>query len=234
MNRTDVHGHFLPGLDDGCRDVGESLICLKAMAGAGYRRVFCTPHCGPEGVPLERIAREVALLQEALVATRIPIELRPGGELGLTPNLPEHARANGLPTYGHNSKTMLVDIWEYEWPTWATRDCEWLLGQGYRVVLAHPERMPSVQEHPALLDQLARMGLVFQGNLGPLGGSESQHCRELAERFLQDGRYFMLGSDAHRKETLAVRLAGLRRAEELVGAQTVQALTETNPGTLWV
>jgi len=233
MPRLDVHSHFLPAVDDGCRDVGESLICLRQMADAGYTRVFCTPHSGPSGLTCAQVAAGVAALQKAVDEVKIPITLRPGGELSLTPDVPEYARQDLLPTYGHNTKFVLADIWVDKWPDWATRAVEWLSAHDYTLILAHPERMSAVRTDAGLMDELTRMGVRFQGNLGPLGGSESPQSQALAERFLKEGRYFMLGSDSHRKDGMAVRLAGLKRAEELVDAATLTMLTETNPGQLW-
>ncbi len=46
MNRIDVHCHFLPGIDDGCKDVAESLECLRIMAGGGLLKDFLHASCG--------------------------------------------------------------------------------------------------------------------------------------------------------------------------------------------
>jgi histidinol phosphatase-like PHP family hydrolase len=53
--------------------------------------------------------------------------------------------------------------------------------------------------------------------------------RILVERWLKEGRYFVLGTDTHNPGTLPCRLDGLRRAIELVGAETVAKLTVENP-----
>ena len=45
--RIDVHSHLLPGVDDGCRTVQESVQCARLMADAGYTHSFCTPHVWP-------------------------------------------------------------------------------------------------------------------------------------------------------------------------------------------
>ena len=41
---VDVHSHFLPGLDDGCRTVEESLSVLRAAREQGVARIAATPH----------------------------------------------------------------------------------------------------------------------------------------------------------------------------------------------
>ena len=41
---TDFHSHILPGMDDGSRNVEESVKILKMMAEQGIERVAATPH----------------------------------------------------------------------------------------------------------------------------------------------------------------------------------------------
>jgi hypothetical protein len=49
------------------------------------------------------------------------------------------------------------------------------------------------------------------------------------ERFLLEGRYFLLGSDLHNLASLPMRIEGLKRATDLVGAETIDRLTVENP-----
>lgn len=234
MQRIDVHAHFLPGIDDGCRDDAEALECLRTLVANGYDRAFCTPHWEFEGFrTLDEVAGRVARLQEVVTRAGVPMELRPGGELRLSVNMAEELRATGIPTYGHAGRYVLIETWAARWEPWKTRAVEWLQKQGLTPILAHPERMPVLRGNPQWIEELARMGLKFQGNLGPLGGGDSADIVALAERYLQEGRYFILGTDTHRPNTLAIRMTGLQRAEALVGQAVLQQLTAENPGKLW-
>ena len=40
----DIHSHVLPGVDDGVRTYGESIIVLKGLSSLGVKRVTCTSH----------------------------------------------------------------------------------------------------------------------------------------------------------------------------------------------
>jgi protein-tyrosine phosphatase len=236
MDRIDVHCHFLPALDDGCETLADSLECLRMMAGAGYSRIFLTPHCGTRDAKdpsTARVAELVAQLAGHVATEKIPLELRPGGELRLSPHIAEELPRQGVPTYGHLGKYVLCDSWEPDWPVWATRAVEWLQKRGYIVILAHPERMPVLLESPARIEELVRMGLLFQGNLGPIGGADAEKVVALAQRYLQDGRYFMVGTDGHRSSHMPARLRGLMKVEELMGKEKLEELTVKNPGRLW-
>ena len=47
QGRIDVHAHLLPGVDDGCADLAESIACGRVLIAAGYSTAFCTPHIWP-------------------------------------------------------------------------------------------------------------------------------------------------------------------------------------------
>src|SRR5579863_4816723 len=42
--KTDVHSHFIPGIDDGAKSMGDSLALIRAMEEFGYQKVITTPH----------------------------------------------------------------------------------------------------------------------------------------------------------------------------------------------
>jgi hypothetical protein len=89
-----------------------------------------------------------------------------------------------------------------------------------------------VQLDPELADYFADLGLLLQGNLQCLGDPPRAATRQIADRFLQEDRYFMLGMDLHNHRTLPVRLAGLNHAMDLVGNAAVDRLTIHNPAKL--
>ncbi len=236
MGRIDVHNHVLPGLDDGCRDLKDSLQLLTTLRDNGYDRVFCTSHVNTEDLQdlgPAVIGNAVPRLQAAIAQTDINIELKPGGELRLSPGMIATVERLGVPTFGGRNKYVLVDVWGIAWESWATQCVEWLQARNLQVILAHPERMGVVRKNPSFVKELMSMGLLLQGNLGPIGGGDSPEVVAIAEHNLAQGRYFMLGSDSHRPETMPVRMNGLKRAEEIVGKEKLRELTETNPAKLW-
>ena len=231
--RFDVHSHLLPGVDDGCRTLEESVECARRMVAAGYSHSFCTPHIWPN-LPqntVDNITRWVADLQQALDAAGVPLRLHPGGEINLREDTIETA-GDALVTFGMRRRFVLIDLWADRLPPFFVPSVRWLQSQGVRVVLAHPERMRAVQLEPELMDYFGELGLVLQGNLQCLGDPPGTATRDLSERFLLEGKYFLLGSDLHNLPSLGVRLNGLQRAITLVGESTVNRLTVEQPRTL--
>ena len=87
----------------------------------------------------------------------------------------------------------------------------------------------AVQDQPELAQEFADAGLLLQGNLQCFGDPPHTHTRRLADQFLKEGRYFVLGSDTHNLAGLQIRLDGLKNAIKLVGGKEVWRLTRENP-----
>ena len=233
VGRFDVHSHLLPGVDDGCETIQESLECARRMVAAGYTHSFCTPHIWPNlpNNSVTEIPWLVSRLQVALDAGGIPLRIYPGGEI----NLREPTRLtppDEVVTYAMARKFVLIDFWDDPLPAFFEPSVAFFHSLGTKVILAHPERMRPVQTDPSLADRFAEMGVLLQGNLQCFSDPPGAPTRRTAERYLAEGRYFLLGSDLHRLNSLQARFEGLRRAIELAGKDRIVELTVTNPRTL--
>ena len=231
--RIDVHSHLIPGVDDGCPTLDESFACARALVKAGYTHCFCTPHIWPNlphNSPTSIVVK-TAELQRALEEANIPLRVMPGGELNLRKDL-SNTPPDELPTYGMRRKYCIFDIWAQTLPDFFWKEVEWLQSQNLTVIIAHPERMRAVQEKPQLADEFAKAGLLMQGNLQCFGDPPQMHTRRVADQFLKEGRYFMLGSDTHNLAGWPIRYAGLENAIQLIGEPEVWRLTHDNPRVL--
>lgn len=226
----DTHAHLLPGVDDGCNTVEESIACAKALAAEGYTHAFCTPHIWANlaGNNVATIPDMVAGLQARLDAAGVKLRLLPGGELNLRLNIMESI-PEFLVTYGLRRKYVLVDLWADRLPDHFEPGIRWFQEMGLTVILAHPERLRAVQDEPELADYFASMDILLQGNLGCFSALPTAPTRRVADRYLEEGRYWMLGSDTHGVGGLSDRIAGLRRVRKLVDAETFDRLTRNNP-----
>lgn len=230
--RIDVHSHLLPGVDDGCRDYAESIECAKRMVDAGYTHSFCTPHIWPNlDNATETIAPRVERLQAELDEAGVPLKLLPGGEMHISATFC-NTRIEDLVTYNNHRRYALFDFWTERLPQYFARCVRHITGAGITPILAHPERIDAVQNDPDKIIEFAQTGLLLQCNLECLGDPARGRRTALAEKWLREDRYFLLGSDLHHLNGLDVRLNGLKRAIEIVGEEKVWELTHTNPAKL--
>lgn len=238
----DIHAHLLPGVDDGCRDVRESLECARALSAAGYTHVFCTPHVSPQhaGNNASALPPAVAQLQAALDEADIALKLLPGGELRLGPKTLETPRDDLVLMNLGNSRGgrfILFDVWESEWPTFFDKAMLRFMQQGITPIMAHPERCPFVCEEPLdAAERLAELGVLLQLNSYVLGsdramarGMFSKAMRHAAERLLEFDYYSFLGTDLHRADMLDECLGSIETARQQIGSGAVRRLAKRNP-----
>lgn len=227
----DLHTHVLPGIDDGCRTLKESVDLARAAAEDGVRTLAATPHVRFEyptkPATMERLVGEVrAAVEEA----RIPIEILPGGELALDwldQLTPEELGRFGL---GGNPAVVLLEFPYVGWPQGLDGLVFRLQADGKTVVLAHPERNVEVQADPASLGELVGRGVLVQVTAAALDGRLGSASRKTARVLLDRGLAHTLASDAH---TPDVRRVGLRVAAEAVGdPDLARWLTEYVPRAL--
>jgi protein-tyrosine phosphatase len=230
--RLDLHCHLLPGVDDGCQTVEQSLECVRRWRAAGYLGSVCTPHMGSEWYPENtppRVAEGVKALQRRIDGAGLEYRLWAGGEVRLSETVTAWLREWGVPTLGE-SRWALVDYFGREWPPFCDRGIDYLLDHGYEVLLAHPERLglPERQWHE-VMESLAARGVHFQGNLNCVSGGEGPVAQDRALRWLHEGRYWVLASDTHGPDSVPGRLLGAKTAEHQIGAEPAAELLSTRP-----
>ena len=172
---VDLHTHLLPGLDDGATDVAASVEMARSLVSDGVTVVCGTPHVRDDyPTTAEAMGAALAAVRNAVADEGLRIDVRGGGELALErlPRLePEARRAFGL---GGNPNLLLLETPYASWPLDLPRTCAQLRREGIVPVLAHPERNPSVQEHPEILEDVVRGGAVIQVTAASVDGSLGQ------------------------------------------------------------
>lgn len=229
--RIDLHSHLLPGIDDGCQNLDQSLDCVRQLMARGYVGTVCTPHIWgplfPHNTPAS-IARHVRGLQRQIHAAGLDYTLWPGGEVRLCDEAIAWLGEHGVPTLA-DSRLVLCDFWCDQWPRFVDRTFDWLIAEGYTPVLAHPERLGCVDELFDRLDSLADRGILLQGNFKPLTGDEGPRNAAVGRRLLDEDRYDLMALDMHDPESLPPRFAGLELVARDYGQDRLQHLIETAP-----
>ena len=231
---VDIHSHLIPGVDDGCVNLDQSLDTVQRLIDTGYAASFCTPHIWPDGDRFcdntpSRIAEQAAWLQDEIAAAGLDYTLLPGGELRLFDGVVEWMTEYGVPVLG-DSRCVLLDIWVHQWPAWADRALAWLVEHRYQPILAHPERIKlDADALDRTVGRLASRGVLLQGNFHSMTGANGQQADRLIRKWLGEDRLDLLALDAHKPHDLDTRFDGLALVEAEFGPETVQALTDTAP-----
>ena len=228
----DLHSHLLPGIDDGCKSVEDSLACIATLKANGFVATVCTPHIWLEEFPENHPANIrlwVEKLQEQINEVGVDYPLWPGGEVRLANTTTKWFEKYGVPTLGPTN-WVLVDYWGYEWPRFADKTLDYLLARGFKPILAHPERM-NFQDHElnAVLDHLREMGVWLQGNLNSMSGGEGTQAQMRMKHYLRNDKYNLIATDMHRPTDMTGRMNGIRHLGEFVGDDSLQHLLDRRP-----
>lgn len=201
MELWDVHGHFLPGMDDGCKTVGEAIRVLKSSYAQGVRQMFATPHYYPvESIEafLERRERSYRVLADAIrEETDIP-QIYLGAEVAYRPGLGYTAGLDRLCLGA--SRYLLLEMPFHKWNREILRDIRNIsAASGIVPVIAHIERYLNMDQKE-LLNSLLEMDVLVQMNAECLLDAGT---RRTGRKLLKDGTVHLLGTDCHNMSSRA-------------------------------
>lgn len=227
----DLHNHILPGLDDGAADLAESLDMARQFISEGVETIVATPHLDPlngRGAAAETVRDEVRHLQAALAQADIPLDVLPGSEVFLTPEVPDLLR-NGIAAPIAGGPWVVVELPFSQRPLYLEDTLFRIEAAGFRPILAHPERYSFVQADVASLDDFVDRGLVLQLTAPALLGEYSTSIRRTAEGLLARGSYALASSDRHHPGSNRSLAAMYGRLVELQDEHTADLLLTRNP-----
>ncbi|HET7034435.1 MAG TPA: CpsB/CapC family capsule biosynthesis tyrosine phosphatase [Thermomicrobiaceae bacterium] len=222
---VDLHSHLLPGVDDGARDLEESLAMLGVAAEQGTTAICATPHA--DRVSPAQVREGVARLNEVATAHGLPVTVAPGNEILLSPETPARLQAGQYLTL-NDTRYVLVELpLRGPWPGGAELALSALVLAGYRPVLAHVERYPGVQHEPELAARLIDLGVLLQVNADSLQMRSSSARRRTAELLLRRHAIHLLASDSHHADHRPpVLRPGLSYVAEIMGDDYAAWLVE--------
>jgi protein-tyrosine phosphatase len=233
----DLHSHILHGLDDGARSLDESLAMARLAVADGITVMAATPHSPASTASIVYepavVRARAARLASALAAEGIALQVVVGTEVSFEPAMAEKLDRGELLTYAGSRTVLLEPPWGQLPANFATALFSLQIA-GYRVLLAHPERLPDVQDDPNLLIPLIERGMLVQLTAQALAGGQGDHMRAVAEMLLTHNLVHVLASDAHgpaprRTPSLAY---ARRRAADLLGEVAASALVLDTPRAL--
>ena len=87
----DLHCHILPGIDDGSKDIEETLEMARIAVSEGIHHIICTPHYIQYSDYYNKAQVEalVAEMNERFAQEEIDLTLSIGHEVYMTPDLPK-------------------------------------------------------------------------------------------------------------------------------------------------
>ena len=192
----DLHGHFLPCMDDGCTTVEESLEVLKSSYAQGVRWMCATPHyytTEPISEFLQRREESANLLRERMAQEKEPLpQIILGAEVAYWPGIGYEEDLDRL-CIG-NSRYLLLEMPFLPWNDENIRSVQNMcLTRGIVPILAHIERYIPIQSRN-MLAQILEQDVLVQMNAEHLLHLTT---RRQARQLLNNDTVNFLGTDCH-------------------------------------
>jgi protein-tyrosine phosphatase len=230
---VDLHNHLMPGVDDGASNIEESRAALTAMREAGVVALVATPHLkGSLTRQPEALSARLAELDAgwerllALGRSEFPgVSLNRGVELMLDTPAPDLSDPRLRLAGG---SFVLMEFPFMTVPPHSAHAISELRMQGWKPVIAHPERYAGVDPRLEIAGEWRRCGGVLQVNVGSVLGRYGEEARERALALLEHGWVDLLASDYHARGRLMVRSV-TEKLNELGAEDQARLLLMTNP-----
>ncbi|MDA7728636.1 hypothetical protein N8838_00580 [Flavobacteriales bacterium] len=193
--KTDIHSHFIPGIDDGSADMGTTISLIKEMQGLGFKKVITTPHVMSDFYKntSDIILKGLTDIRSELKVQNISMEIEAAAEYYIDYDFEQKIGNEKFLTFGDNY--ILVELSFMEAPKNMFDIIFKLQLEGYKVVLAHPERYAffTMDDY----EELVRRGVLLQINWLSIIGYYSPQIEQKTKDLIAVDMVSFIGSDCH-------------------------------------
>ncbi len=223
---VDMHSHLLPGIDDGLKEVEQSVEFIKQLQLLGYRKLICTPHIFSDLYPNSpaTILPKLDLVRNALAEEGVNIQIEAAAEYMIDHEFGQLlavTKKEDLLTI--SGKYILVEM-SYLSPSPNVEQIIFDLRMlGLIPILAHPERYNYYHEKFDQYERFKELGCILQVNLLSLSGVYGPSVQKVAEKLFKTGLVDLLGTDMHHERHLAMlqKLATKKEFYDIVNGATL-------------
>ena len=194
---VDFHTHILPGIDDGCASLEESIALLQMQAQQGIRHVVATPHFYAHHDHLDaflerREAAEQLLRAEMAKYPDLP-QLHVGTEVHYFAEMSQSEHLHRFAISG--TRHILIEMPLCPWTEQMYRQLEQIYThQGLTPIVAHVDRYIRPLQTHQIPQKLGKLPVLVQANAEFFLNKQTA---SMAMRLLGNGQIHLLGSDCH-------------------------------------
>lgn len=228
----DIHNHIIPNLDDGPKDLSESLEMAKIAVADGIETIVATPH---NRDVRDRHSLSIAIerkksLDQRIEEEHLPLKIIFGMENHLETDLIEQLiMGHALPI--EDTKYILLELPFDFYPYYTIEMIKRIQSMGFAPIIAHPERNANIQNDTQVFENLHNTGALMQITANSLEGYFGEKSYNSARLFLVNGLVHFIGSDGHSSsgDRLPKLSTGVLQVERLIGVDKARKLVIDNP-----
>ena len=195
---VDIHNHILPGIDDGAKNVEDSIEIIKELSSFGIKRFVATPHIMHDYYPNNpgTIAGALNTLRVALLERGIAdIVIEAAAEHMIDSNFESILERKEVMPLKHDY--LLIEMSYLQPSINFEESVKKINSNGFFAILAHPERYIYLQKMTKNYNEYKKKGIRFQLNLLSLGEYYGKEVQQTTFKLLNEGLIDYLASDIH-------------------------------------
>lgn len=194
----DLHSHYLPGVDDGAKNIEVTKKMLKNAELNGVTDILFTPHYILDSRFVSSKETNKIIFEEVkkIAKEEYNINVFLGNEVYCN-NEMLRLYKEGLISTLNDSRYMLIEIPMYSKMNNIKSLFFELLSNGIVPILAHPERYTAYYKDYDFFYELRSMGVLLQINYPSLMGTYGTKAKKMATKLLKMNLISFVGSDVH-------------------------------------
>ncbi|MEE9409177.1 MAG: CpsB/CapC family capsule biosynthesis tyrosine phosphatase [Polaribacter sp.] len=195
---VDIHSHLLPGIDDGAKNLDNSIEMISKMSSYGIKNFITTPHILGDVYPnsSETIKQKLKEVKDELIKRNInDISISAAAEYMMDEQFSKRLENDDILTLKDNF--ILVEMSYFSAPINLFEILFEIQLKGYKPILAHPERYNFYHNNFEAYYKLKKAGCLFQLNLLSLTPQYGKHVQKISNQLLKENMYDFVGSDTH-------------------------------------
>jgi protein-tyrosine phosphatase len=223
----DLHNHLLPGLDDGAKDLEESVKMCWISYKDGVRTIVATPHtlngvylndrdtilfkvqelnetikkCGLRiadcGIKDPKSGIEFSFINSEVRIPQSKLKILPGADVHLTEKTLSFLDEGKLMTVGDGKKYLFIEFPYQGIPYRVEEVLFQLMSRGVIPIVTHPERNMEIGQRPQRYYEMIKTGCLGQVTAMSLTGEFGLKIKQVGERLLKNRLIHFIASDAH-------------------------------------
>ncbi|MBM6619104.1 tyrosine-protein phosphatase [Bacillus suaedaesalsae] len=224
----DIHCHILPGIDDGPKDLKDSLLMAKEAVAEGITSIIATPHFNQKYEnSKEMILAKVKQLNEVLEQENIPLTILPGQEPRIYGELLDDYEIGRILTLNKTGKYLFIELPSGHVPRYTEQLLYDIQMKEMTPIIVHPERNQEIIENPDVLYKLVEKGALTQITASSLSGDLGKKIKKFSIQLIESSLTHFIASDAHNVSSRNFRLASAyHEMEKQFGMQAVFTFSE--------
>ena len=224
---VDFHTHILPGIDDGSKNIQESIEMLESEAKQGIQRIVATPHFyanhdHPKQFLEKRYRAEKELYEAMQKHSDLP-KVHVGAEVFYFRGISEFEELEAFKISG--TRCIMIEM---PMTTWSKKMYDELVAikqkHDLTPIIAHVDRYMGVFKNHEIIDYLSELPVFVQVNTSFF---TNRFTTGMAIRYLKNDQIHLLGSDCHNMANRPPNLEMvIQKIEKKLGRKKIQQINQ--------